>query len=470
MDLTTYSAADCDTVAAPKNKSFRKVFCLSLYFLWLFSLIQTNLTSIVGNKHIFLYMTLFLLPIFLFDVYKRQLVSKKLFAVNKQFCIATGLFVFAILLATPFTQHKVYNLGQAFKLTVIFTSYIILASDQEYRRFGFYAILGSAIINSFLVLIPILLQRELFFSHWSSGSRWATIMNDPGTLAITCSSIYVYALYLSFFSKQNKYKLLGAVLAVISLVGTVADNSRTFFLVMMFGTFYVLFLLKLHNGPKHHTIFFIKRVLPLLLIFILMLISINYSLSRISPARHSSRAVGAISSLVTKTEAGKPVQGKSAQGKSVQGKSVQDDSIRLKMLKTVVKNIKDHPWIGTGMTTSFVYMEAQKHGLFSPHEEVIHITYLQVWSDVGILAFIAFVLIALWWLIYFPKRLNAINRIDSVNMRAIQHNSIYLLASFAIMSLFHPINTSWDVWVFYLVSAAHFWNLKSAKQPHGSEN
>ncbi|HVM60793.1 MAG TPA: O-antigen ligase family protein [Verrucomicrobiae bacterium] len=63
-----------------------------------------------------------------------------------------------------------------------------------------------------------------------------------------------------------------------------------------------------------------------------------------------------------------------------------------------VQIIKDHPWLGTGPGTFGSIYPAYKTAL-SEEAEAVHNNYLQMWSDSGVLAFVAFAalwIVALW--------------------------------------------------------------------------
>src|SRR5690606_28483898 len=72
----------------------------------------------------------------------------------------------------------------------------------------------------------------------------------------------------------------------------------------------------------------------------------------------------------------------------------ESDPVRPEMMRTAMEAVSRFPLLGGGMGTLGV---ETKFGWIQ-----VHMAYLQMWADAGLLAFVGFVWLALGWVIWMP--------------------------------------------------------------------
>jgi hypothetical protein len=118
------------------------------------------------------------------------------------------------------------------------------------------------------------------------------------------------------------------------------------------------------------------------------------------------------------------------------------DRTRSDMIQDVLIAIRDHPVLGTGMgrTTSLV----------ANGPMVVHIAYLQVWADLGILGFLSFTALTIGSIPVLWIRYRARAAADP-ERRILFYNGIFLLVAWALAGFLHPISTEVSEWIMFLL-------------------
>ncbi len=131
----------------------------------------------------------------------------------------------------------------------------------------------------------------------------------------------------------------------------------------------------------------------------------------------------------------------------------QVDSVRPEMLRAALAAITSHPLVGTGMGTTRVETPAGPMA--------VHISYLQVWGDVGLPGFFAFSALMLGSLVGPWARMGRVSG-ASLEARIEFHNGVFVLFCFAFSGFFHPISTELTEWATFFIGLA---GLQAAQWP-----
>ena len=130
------------------------------------------------------------------------------------------------------------------------------------------------------------------------------------------------------------------------------------------------------------------------------------------------------------------------------------DERRARMLEIGMDAFRRAPFIGTGVGTTQADTDI---GLM-----VVHMTYLQIIGDLGLLGLFAYLWLVLGWLPFLPRAWRSISRLPNPESRAPYYNAIFLLGAFALSGLFHPLSTEWTEWIMFVVPSALFWEMSAS--------
>jgi O-antigen ligase len=125
------------------------------------------------------------------------------------------------------------------------------------------------------------------------------------------------------------------------------------------------------------------------------------------------------------------------------------DATRFQMLDDAVAAIRSHPVLGSGIITTTT------ESTVGP--QAVHMTYLQVWADLGLLGLIAYVWLVWGWIPWVPAALRRISGMSDPVQRALHHNAIFLLLVYGVIGFFHPLSTEWSEWIIFIVAYAILW-------------
>jgi O-antigen ligase len=121
------------------------------------------------------------------------------------------------------------------------------------------------------------------------------------------------------------------------------------------------------------------------------------------------------------------------------------------MLQDVTNAIEAHPILGTGIETTVTETIAGPMGT--------HMTYLQVWADLGFLGFVSYIWLVWGWVPWVPRVLRRVQALSDPVQRAIYYNALYVLLFFACAGFFNPLSTEWSEWVLFIVAYALVWQM-----------
>lgn len=128
------------------------------------------------------------------------------------------------------------------------------------------------------------------------------------------------------------------------------------------------------------------------------------------------------------------------------GRELGGDSIRTAMLIEGVRGVQEHFLLGTGFGTTV----AQTESMDSPM--VVHMTYLQVLADTGLLGFLGYMgifLVPLWYFFLAMRRANDSWSLFDENVLPLGIVGIYMFSS-----LLHPISNEISEWAVVLPALA----------------
>ncbi|MGP9833506.1 O-antigen ligase family protein [Marinobacter sp. NSM] len=128
------------------------------------------------------------------------------------------------------------------------------------------------------------------------------------------------------------------------------------------------------------------------------------------------------------------------------GREFGGDNIRTAMLIEGVRGVQEHFLLGSGFGTTV----AQTEGLEAPM--VVHMTYLQVWADTGLIGFVGYVgifVVPLWYFFSTLLRSNARWELFDQNVLPLGIVGIYLFSG-----LFHPVSNEISEWAIVLPALA----------------
>jgi len=383
--------------------------------------------------------------------------------------VASAALTLAICTLVFVSRNPVYEVLEAGKLAIILLVLLPLLTTSP--ALALAALRGAEIsiwINLALVLVGKIASGA--FSRMMARSRIGTALNTPGTLWRLAILLLVLA--------GMRYLFGGGTFRNLLLFGTsffliVLDGSRTAFLLALiapaiFTAVFVSTFRPLLQRLRPRIL--LTRVGAMALVVACVFLARGYfiresltsevwrdlssKMQRIATQAKSapgkSTTAGAkqasaapapqISSRPAESTTPASSQPKSAIEPSVALKAA--DSLRADMLRVVIAAIKKHPIIGTGMGTT---LAVTSHGPI-----VVHMAYLQLWADVGLLGFLSlsalnFGSVIILWRKYKTRAMS------NPNHCAIFYNGVGLLICWAIADIFHPISTELSEWIMFLI-------------------
>jgi O-antigen ligase len=342
--------------------------------------------------------------------------------------IPACLLVLAVCFPTIYGANLFYSLAEAGKLAVMLLGALsIFVARPQLAYYAFRGFVAAVWLN-----VLLLIGGFLGFSsaEMMMRDRWGTVLSYPGYLWRVGASVWIFAAFMLI--KRHSRTALGLLLASTLLV--YADGTRTGILLLLAGALYVTLILVIEAGQ------FRKAILVSAMGLGVLGLSVWYSGIFSGEAGGEGKgAVGRFTELATSV------------GTQGVGGLEAADVVRFQMLQDVATAIRDHPLFGTGFetTTSDTVL-----GTMS-----IHMTYLQLWADLGILGILAYVCLVWGWIIWLPKLVPLIKRRPDPEVRAIYYNAIFVLFSYAFSGFLHTVSTEWADWSWFMVPYALLWAL-----------
>ncbi len=338
------------------------------------------------------------------------------------------LFIVAVCIPVLYGARAVYSLAEAVKLAVILLGGIsIFVVRSQLAHYAFRGFVVAVYLNLFLLIGGFL---GLGSASIMATARWGTILDFPGSLSRVGITVWVFAAYL--LVKRRSATSLG--LLVASTVVVYADGSRTTILLLLVGALYLVLVLAAEAKRLRRAMFV--------------------------GAMSLSAVVAAVAySAILSGEGGASVGRVSEFSSSVQAQGLEGletaDAIRFRMLQDGVEAIQAHPIWGTGIETTTTETIVGPMG--------IHMTYLQVWADMGLLGLTAFVWLMWGWIVWVPMVLRRIRVLSAPAQRALYYNALFLLFFYGLAAFFHPLSTEWSEWIVFIIPYALIWEVTRSK-------
>ncbi|MFZ5992724.1 MAG: O-antigen ligase family protein [Deinococcota bacterium] len=337
------------------------------------------------------------------------------------FVISMAILLMAsILLSSLNSDNALYGVGQALKIgLILLLAFGLMLSRPTWALIGFSSI-QAAVWANFILLVLGLFMNPIFASQMASDGRWGTFLNHPGSLWRVGILVLVFSAYVYYYRRKD-FRYLA--LLVVGLCLIYADSSRTGFIITMIAVFYTILLLILEQRRRLlATSLFICAVLGIAVLIGVLAFSGDL-VNRLLPQR-AAETLQAITSANLESA----------------------DPTRFRMLQAASQAIAEHPLWGTGIGTTRADTDVGPM--------VVHNTYLQVWSDLGLLGFLAYLGLVIGWVAWLPRFFLIVSRQGNVILRGLYYNAAFLLFFYALTSLFHPLSTEWSEWITFMLPFA----------------
>ena len=354
---------------------------------------------------------------------------------------SSALLCLSVLLVAAANEQPLYNIGEAAKLTLILLFLCpLLAAHPDFTD----SMIGGAVIANCIHALLLVLGIEFGVGPgtYMGPGRYTSGLAGPGTLWRTAALVLLFAI-LRYVTGRWSFGKTSIVLCS-SLLLILADGARTGDIMLSIAMLFALFFIVKE---------FLRTRASMLLVFrsgtILLLLAsgIAFGLGAadiaITGARVSSRAADFALSVFHNADIG-----------------TEDDRIRSAMLVDGLEAVKTHPLIGSGMGTT-------KTVVAGSGEMVNHISYLQVWADVGILGFISYLFINLGSLLIWTQRMLREARSVNVDRKCKFYNGVFLLAVWFTAAWLHALSTEMTEWILFVIAYS---SLESASNHHGGVN
>jgi O-antigen ligase len=331
----------------------------------------------------------------------------------------------SIAIVSPFVDRSGYQIIQSGKLAIILViiAPTLLAGFDTVRGLRIGAALAVA-LNAALVLAGLLGVRGAF-SLMAVG-RYGTFLNGPGSMW----RVGILVLLPSALNLLLGQSLLWPLVLFLSSIALmIFDGSRTAGISMFLATGFIVYFMSREVMISKKGLS--RKLLSRVAIVVIILIG-GVIWRPVASSYTTNIGFGRRLSALFST---------ASSGEGIEGIAVADEN-RMNMLKTAFNAILDHPLLGTGMGTTTIETDVGPM--------VVHLAYLQIWADVGILGFIAYAVLLFGALLGPWVRTSAVVTAD-VGDRIVIYNGTYLLLCWAISSLLHPISTEIAEWVMFIV-------------------
>ncbi|EPF2623191.1 hypothetical protein [Yersinia intermedia] len=310
--------------------------------------------------------------------------------------------------------------------------------------------LSAALIVSLIPLILLALFRQTDAMVILGDGRMGWLASWPGVIWKAGAFVWPFAVWRCL-KQPHMRNLLLAFSAVLVMA---LDGSRTAILWIILvwgGLAAIVFACKVHAKPvRSHLGLLLLTILSFSIIqpALLNWVSGHYDLLISKPLYKTEGNINDIPSLVDESTANRLVSGdipslvdESTANRLVSG----DNTIRLGMLRVSWQHaVESFPWGGGFGSTRLMDFGANS---------VIHMTYLQLLADDGVLAFVGYLLFLLYPLYrgvryVISERKLFIERFDTMLC------PLSALTLFLFMGLFHPLSNELTEWGIILAALA----------------
>jgi O-antigen ligase len=342
---------------------------------------------------------------------------------------AAILFLIAVAVPTLYGAKVLYSFAEVVKLAAILLggmSFFVARRQLAEKAFANFPI---------IVWANLALLAGGLLGAGTAGemalSRWGTVINFPGTLWRVSASVWVFAAYLLV----RRRSLSALALFAGSTLLVYADGARTALVLLVAGAIFLVLVLAAEAGH-------LRRAL-IISVAGLAVVAGAVAYSGILSGQDGGDEEGALGRM-------QQMASNFAQGTFEEG-LLESDIVRFQMLLDVVNAIRTHPILGTGIGTTV------SDTVLGPMP--VHMTYLQVWADLGLLGLLAYIWLVWGWIAWLPRSLRRIRTLPSPALRAAYYNAVFLLLMFGLAGFFHPLSTEWTEWILFIVPYAMVWHL-----------
>ncbi len=338
------------------------------------------------------------------------------------------LLVVAVCIPVLYGARVGYSFAVAVKLAaMLLCALSIFVARSNLAHYAFHGFVVAVCLN-----LVLLVGGFLGFGSADimAMDRWGTVLSYPGSLWRVAVTVWVFAAYL--LTKRRSIAPLGLLVASTLLV--YADGTRTGVLLLLAGAIYLILILAAEAGRLRRAVLIVAIGLGV------VVAAVSYSGIISGEMDGTGRgAVGRFSEMASSLEEG---------GFEDLGTA---DLMRFQMLQDVTKAIRAHPVLGTGTETTTT------ESVIGPMS--IHMTYLQLWADIGLLGFVAYIWLIWGWVAWVPKVLRRVQALSDPARRAIYYNAIFLLVVYGSIGFLHPFSTEWSEWIIFIVPYALVWEI-----------
>ena len=339
------------------------------------------------------------------------------------------VFLLAVLIPALYGTEPVTSLGATAKLALILVAGTSLfVARRSLAHSAFQALPIIVYVNLALVVGGLL---GLDSAGIMATGRWGTLVNYPGSLWRVAISVWIFAAY--FVIKKHSIAHLALLAASTLLV--FMDGSRTGLLLILLGCVFLVYLLAAETVNLKRGLYIAAAGVA-----VLALIMSYSGFFSFQGGSQEEGGVGRMREMATNLEEG-----------GVEAGLAESDIVRYQMLADAVIAIREHPIWGTGTETTI------SDTVVGPMP--IHMTYLQVWADLGIFGLVAFTWMVWSWIVWLPSAFRRIRALPDVADRALYYNAIFLLLMFGVMCIFHPLSTEWTEWILFVIPYALLWEI-----------
>lgn len=387
-------------------------------YVWAVVVIGSNLQTLI-HPHLDWVLT------FLFAGLSVTRLVKERWEVPWVIVSGVTLMIASICMTALVSPHPFYDLAQAGKLAVILIAGLtFFVSRPEIALAAFRTQILLAVVNVALILIGSRISRDL--AALAGRARWGTLLNVPGTLGGVGLGVLVYGLYLLCRTPRRVHGVL-VVFCALALV--YFENSRTITLLTLvaFVFFGAVWMYELWGSSRR---VMVPSIAASIVVFV-VLWSAVVALDIPIPTRFERMVElvldeGLIAGLA------------------------ESDPARARMMETAIDAVSRFPILGSGMGT---LVAETRSGWMR-----VHMAYLQMWADAGLLAFLGYVWIAVGWMVWVPAAMRNLRENVGTENNALTYNGIFMLISLALANTLHTYSTEWAQWLPYLMSVSFLYN------------
>ena len=340
------------------------------------------------------------------------------------------LFVLAVCIPTIYGAKIMYSLAEAGKVALLLAALVVFVNHSKLAHDAFRGFVGAVWINFGLLIGGAI---GIGTAGLMSSGRWGTLLNFPGSLSRLGVAVWTFAAYLAFKRRSRKYfALLTASTALIYL-----DGARTAAILVVLGAVFLFLVFGAEAGRL--------KIAVLSGLCVIGLIVTGAVFLSTQGILGGTAQTGALSRFKVSSDSAQ--EGVAALEAA--------DVARFRMFQDGIDAVQAHPFLGTGILTT------TSDTLIGPM--VIHMTYLQVWADLGVLGLIAYAWLIWGWIPRVPSLWRRVQHLADPERKALYHNALFLLFFNGVAAFFHPLSTEWSEWILFIIPYALVWE---ASRPH----